>query len=175
MDIGKESDRWRRWDHVPQADGGGAMRTRGHAREATAAKRTRHWHHAKWIAINVVLIAFTGWLYAEYLIPRFIVGDTAATRVAPDTWIADRPQVLPTASRVEPADQRSPAASTHQGSTHVAQERRRPRPERNRAREYLDAESLRIIDAECIAGTVVRKRVVDGVPEIANIPGTYCR
>lgn len=105
MATGERSDHGARWDQLSPEDAGGIVATRRHAREAEAAKRARHWHHAKWIAINVALIAFTGWLYAAFLIPRFIVGDTAATRVAPNTWIADRPGQSPagdTKDRVNP-------------------------------------------------------------------------
>lgn len=154
------------------------MATRRHAREAETAKRARHWHHAKWIAINVALIAFTGWLYAEYLIPRFIVGETSATRVGTDTWIGDGGQERSAGGRSDTAASRDRQQQPVAASAPMPkpdQERRRPRREPQREREYFDAESLRQIEAECIAGTVVRRKIVNGVQEITNIPGAYCR
>lgn len=165
------------WDHLSPEDFGSAVAPERHAREAEATKRAKRRHHAKWIAINLALIAITGWLYANVLIPRFIVGYTNATRVGPDQWIADRTEQPSADGGTTASSSVTPqtAATTARVPTrHPSQERPRQRREPRRATEYVDAESLRIIDAECIAGTVVRRKVVNGVQEIANIPGMTC-
>lgn len=116
------------WDRFHLEDVSRAPQNRHRSRQADAAKRARRWHHAKWIAINVALIAVTGWIYAEYLIPRFIVGDTAATRVAPDVWIADRsngePKAPPGANRREST---SPVAASSRGDLDSSPGRHHPR------------------------------------------------
>lgn len=167
MATGEGSNRRARWDQLSPEDAGGIVAARRDAREAETAKRSRTLHHAKWIAINLALIAFTGWLYAAFLIPRFIVGDTSATRVAPDSWIADRPSQSPaddlqersTSGRVDvPVDRTSTAAFVDRGSTTVEQERRRLRREQKplSQAELAEFDSLgRAIkrgDARCIGG-----------------------
>ena len=124
------SDHRTGWDHVPPETTGSNLAARRHAREADAAKRARRWCHARWIALNVALIASTAWLFSAVLIPRFIVGETAATRVAPDTWVADTPQQLSAGGRdADSANHGSPAESLSQPRVDLSQQRDRLRRE----------------------------------------------
>lgn len=88
MATDQGSNRRAGWDQLPSPDAGSTLAARRHAREAEAAQRARRWYHARWIALNVALIALLAWLYLNFLIPRYIdqpENQYSAGRVAPST------------------------------------------------------------------------------------------
>lgn len=154
-----------------------ASRVRGKPTES----RLRY--HVRWIGINIAILAVSAYVYAGILIPRYIVGETAATRTAAGEWIAgshaddaaaggeqhreevgrpEQPMPMPvaTVARKDPAGMRHPY---------------RQRVDRGSATPaFVDTATLRALGATCISGMPVRREIIDGVPSYSPIPGLTC-
>ena len=129
--------------------------------KAMRPKEGRFWYHARWIAINLVLIAVSAFLYAEYLIPRFIGGNDPPSvhtqdRLEPD----DRVQPMP--ARVRQAANDGVGTSPKQGMREAS------RPSRARPRIYYSPDVMKREGLRCIGGIAYKMREVNGVTTVEN-------
>ena len=156
------------WSHAAAVELDDRSDRRRKAHAADAARRARVRYHARWIAINLVLIGASAWLYVNVLIPRFITKElsTQAAELvhadydgsAPD--VANRPSARvasATADRHAPL----PRRSTHKSPA-------------NPRSAYADAATLEEMGAQCVDRRVFRKTVTNGVTEIAEVIGVRC-
>jgi hypothetical protein len=137
-------------------------------------KRARHWYHARWIAINVAVIAASAWVYAYVLIPRFITRELtvqAADLVRSD-YDGSAPKSAPADGRVTTLlPQTSPAAP----SNRTRLQRDRPRQPREEPRPaYANPSTVSELGGVCVAGRVFRSKVTNGVTEITEVADIRC-
>lgn len=145
------------------------MAARRRAREAEAARRTRGWYHARWIVINLVLIAASAWLYVHVLIPRFITKEL--TSQAAVLVHADYEGSAPSARSAAHSIQ-AKVSTNHRSAPDHRRTRREsqstPKP------DYADSATIKQLGAQCVAGRVFRKTVANGVTEITEVADLRC-
>lgn len=161
------SDHRTGWDQFPPEAARGPVAARRHAREAEAARRARVWYHARWIVINLVLIAASAWLYAHVLIPRFITKEL--TSQAAVLVHADYEGSAPSArSAGHPMQVTVNTNHRRHRITAALESQSTPKP------AYADSAMIKELGAQCVAGRVFRKTVTNGVTEITEVADLRC-
>lgn len=171
----RKTDRTR-WDEVHTAISDSDLARRETAHRRATARGTqppsKFWHHAKWIAINVALIAATAYVYRYHLIPTFItpgmdqkpvwregVGVEAARTNAANPMTAhpdNPPRLRRERSRLPPFQQ--PAG--HQPATP--------------ALNVITAQEAKSLGYRCIGGVAYRVQVIDGVTHASADSSVTC-
>jgi hypothetical protein len=157
------------WHLLPSEAVESPAAVRRRARETDAARRARRWDHARWIAINLVLIGVSAWLYVHVLIPRFITKEPASQAAA-----------FVHAAQENSAPSATPAARPEYvrvGATprHLPDHRRpRPEPRSTPKPVYATPAIIKELGARCVGGRVFRTTVTNGVTAIDEVAGLHC-
>ena len=164
-----EANRTVDWHELPSDVFAHAAAARRTSHANAAARRTRVWYYARWILINLVLIAVTAWLYVRVLIPHFITKELsvqAAVLVHAD-YENSAPGTGTRAAHQPSQSSRAPRQPPH--------EARRQQPSQATYKPArADAATLRKLDAQCLDGHVFRKTVTNDVTEITEVAGLEC-
>ena len=148
---------------------GNPVEARRRAREKEAARRARRWYHARWIAINLVLVGASAWLCVHVLILRFITKEL--TSQAAVLVHADFEGSAPSAGPVAPLEHVPAGAKPREEPDHRRSRRElhgRPNP------AHADSVTIKELGAQCVGGRVFRKTVTNGVTEIDEVTGLRC-
>jgi len=164
-------DPWSRRNQIPSEATGSAVAARTHARTRGTPPASRFWYHARWIAINVAILAATAYVYAYHIIPRFqgvksgsAGGDGRAAEITSGTPRNNGADIT------RPIDQER----IRLGRTRQRADRRPATPALPRS-AFADERTMRELGATCIAGMAVRREMIDGVPSYTPIAGESCR
>ncbi|MBX3688910.1 hypothetical protein [Dokdonella sp.] len=146
------------------------IRSRGPRRRDTPPSRREY--HAKWIAINAVIVVVSAWIYGTQLIPRYISHTFA------DPASLDTEEKLPLAAARNLPQESAAARSRERAPTPrpLAPPRAPPplTPAVPAAAAYYTPATAASLGYKCIGGVAYRHEIVDGVPTYTSTAAFKC-